>query len=427
LHDSLKSTLRDMFDSLRETTAGQFGDLFAGVDPATYGEGLKEARASYASQINDFQGQIRDLNQQLVDAQKEASQRLIDAIQARKDELQQAFGQLFGGDWLSSATIQTKLDWGKKLGFDDLQKDLQSQVDKFKHWRELLVSLAGKVPPELAKQLEALGPEAVDKLDVLNSGTSEQITQYVATWQDGQNQMQAIANKTTVDTSDITARMADIAKQIADVVSQMAALQYPHELTGEDLINDLQKQMDQWNEYQGLLQSLIDKGLPPALIEQLSQMGPQAIPMLNALNSMTAGKLDEYAKMWQEKEDMITTDTLKHLNQQLDLWFDYGVNIAQNIVKGIKSQGDYLTDYFNALIQNLIEGMQLPPVPQTRDTSKEQPTHIGGSTGTSGGVSLRQFDNPPSQTYNLTVNQAKDESLASTLEKATFRLANRTQ
>jgi len=422
-HDSLLSTIQDMYTSLRETTATQFGDLFAGIDPATYGQGLKDARAAYASQIKDFQGQIGDLNNQLVDAQREASQRLIDAIAARKDELQQAFGQLFGGDWLASATVQTKLEWGKKLGFDDLQKDLQSQVDKFRRWRELLVSLASKVPPELAKQLEALGPEAVDKLEVLNSGTDQQITQYVATWQDGQNQMQAIANKTTVDTSDIMARMSDIVKQIADVMQQMAALQYPKELTGEDLINDLQTQMDQWNTYQDLLQGLIDKGLPPALIEQLSQLGPQAIPMLNALNNMTAGQLDKYVKMWQEKEDTITTDTLKHLNQQLDLWFDYGVNIAQNIVRGIRSQGDYLKDYFTEIVKSLIEENQLPAPPPNRPTGAEGPAHIG--TGSSGGVISTLVNPPANQIYNLTVNQAQGESLPATLEKATFRLVNR--
>jgi hypothetical protein len=120
---------------------------------------------------------------------------------------------------------------------------------------------------------------------------------------------------------------------------------------------------------------------------------------------------------------------LKHLNQQLDLWFDYGANIAQNIVKGIKSQGDYLTDYFNQLIGSLIEGRTLPPVPTTRPTGAEGPTHIGGTTATGPyGEGASLVNAPAGNTiYNMTVNQAKDESLSSTLEKATFRLANRTQ
>jgi hypothetical protein len=424
--------LQNMFSQISDTQTQNFGGIFDGLD-SMIGEGFKQAMDEYNNQMADFRNQIADLNGQLVDAQREAAQRLADAIAERKTQLQQAFGQLFSGSWITGADVTAKLDWGQKLGFDDLEKDLEAQVAKFKHWRDDLTSLAGKVPADLAQQLEDLGPDAVDQLDILNNATDEQLQQYIQTWLDGQNAINAVANKTTVDTSDITARINDILTQIDVVTQKMGSIEMPHQLTGEDIINNLKAQQDQWIEYQGVLQQLIDKGLPMDLIEQLQEMGPQALPYMKALNSMSAEQLKTLADTWDENHKLIYEASVKALNTQLQLWFNYGVNIARNIISGIKSQGDYLADYFAALIKSMLEGVGPPaPPPPPNPVNPKPPFPVGntGTGGSDGGLGKFESSGAPNTQINLhegavTVIAHQDESLQSTLERTAFRLTTK--
>lgn len=425
LEDAIKTgvqNLQDMFSTLMDTNTQNFGGIFDGLDDMV-GEGFKQAMDQYNSSMADFRGQIADLNQQIVDAQAEAQQRLVDAIKQRKDDLQSAMGALFAGDWMQGAAVQTKIEWGQKLGFDDLQKDLESQVTKFARWRADLTSLAAKVPPELAKQLEELGPEAVDKLDVLNNATDDQLAQYVATWQTGQGQIAAVANQTTVDTSDIAARIGTILTQIDEVTKKMGEIQMPHQLTGQDIIDNLKKQQDQWMQYQGLLQDLIDKGLPADLIEQISQMGPQALPFMLALNSMTTEQLKDLKETWEKNHALIYEASVKHLNRQLELWYNYGINIARNIISGIRSQGDYLSDYFRELIKSLLEGIGPPAAPPPPNPTNPNPPYPVGSGPT---------PVPPGSTVggrgdtviNMNIRATQDQSLQSLMNLSAFRLKN---
>lgn len=416
--------LMGMFDNIKSTNVQNFGGLFDGLDNMV-GDNFKSAMDEYNNSMADFRSQIKDLNQQLVDTQQEAQQRLIDAIAQRKDELQQIMGQLFSGDWLSGTIVTTRMEWGQKLGFDDLQKDLESQVTKFQRWRDDLVSLASKVPPDLAKQLEALGPEAVDKLDILNSGTDAQLAAYVATWQQGQAAIAAVANQTTVDTSDITARVNDILTQIDEVTKKMGQLQMPHELTGQDIIDNLKKQQAQWIEYEGIIQGLIDRGLPMELIQQLREMGPQALPYLKALIGMSDEQLGELTKTYQKNQDLINASTLKTLNEQLFLWYQYGKGIANNIIAGIDSEHEKLAKYFKELIMSLLKGIAPPaPPPITPPGANDKPPYPIG--GTPPGPTQSSDPGKIGDTYNYYVNQditaVQDESLMSTLESAAFRI-----
>lgn len=425
--DNLMST----FSSMRDTNVSNFGGIFDGLD-SKVGDAFKSAMDEYNNSVSDFQGQIRDLNQQLADTQKEAQQRLIDAIASRKDELQQIMGQLFGGDWLQGDVVRTKLDWGQQLGFDDLQKDLESQVAKFQRWRKDITELAAKVPPELAKQLEQLGPEAVDKLDILNNATDDQLKQYVATWLTGQTAIAAVANQTTVDTSDIVARTNDILKQIDDVTQKLGALQMPKELTGQDIIDNLKKQQEQWVQYQDLIQTLIDKGLPASFIQQLQQMGPQAIPYLKALVGMSDEQLKELALTWDKNQQLIQDATIKMLNTQLALWFQYGKNIALNIIAGIGSENVALVKYFKELFMSLLKGLPIPSPPPL--VSSPIGTPAVPVVNPSSTTNWRQFESPAGTTDSRTfltveegavqVTAVQDESLQTTLDRASFRFLN---
>lgn len=417
------SSLLDTYNGFKDANTQNFGNLFEGPGNLSdkFGDSFKNAVDTYNSDLADYQSQIADLNNQLADVNKQAF-----------DDMSTSFGQLFSGDFLQSADVQTRLDWGQKLGFDDLEKDLQSQLDKFNRWRSDLTNVAAKVPPELAKQLEALGPDAVDKLDILNGATDDQLKQYVATWKQAQAVIGTAANGAVQNNSVYSDQVNAILTQIDDITKKMGALSKPQGLTGQDVLNDIQGQIDAFGEYQGTLTELANRGLPKELVQQLQQMGPSAEPYLKALNSLTDQQLlgpGGFVDKWTTAGNMITAATNTMMQTQLEIWYQYGANSAAQIIAGVSSQQQPLIDYFTNLFKNLLAGNTTTFTPPTGGGT-------GGGTGTRGGGSHAQFADQylPSGTSggtvitnnnNIEVNAVQDESLQTTMERATFRLGQR--
>lgn len=414
--DSLVSSIQGLFDQYYEMNKSNFGELFGNLDPATYGEGLDQARKEYADQVNELQGQIADLNQQLVDLANE-----------KRDQLAQAFGPLFSGEWLAGTEVQTKIDWGQKLGMDDLIKDLQGQLDKFQNWRNNLTGLAKKIPKEMLKALVALGPEAADKVAILNQATAPELAQYVALWTQSQKAIDDAAKATVFDTADLIKRTNDILTQIDAVLKKLAELEKPHELTGQELQDSIQKQIDEWMKYDDYLNQLLGMGLPAEFVQQLAEMGPKAIPILRALVSMNKDQLDKLVATWDKSHQLIEDSTITMLNRQLSLWFTYGSNIAIEIINGISSQSAALEDYFRQLIISLLEGKKIPPSPFT-DKDKNTTTvgnpnynpYINSPDNTNAGGDNSGYK--PNTQVNMYVTAHKDESLATTLARAAFKM-----
>lgn len=415
--NGLVDSVSGLFDSILQQNQQNFGELFANVDPATYGEGFKQAMDDYRQNVADFQSQLSDLNKQLADLAKQ-----------KTEQLTQAFGPLFSGEWLTGEEVQRKIDWGQKLGFDDLFKDLQGQITKFNNWKNNLTSLAKRIPPALARELAALGPEAADKIAVLNDASDAQLKDYVALWNQSKDSINQAAKSSVFDTQEILDQTALIVAQIQDITTKLADLKMPHELTGQDLIDSIDKQIAQFGDYQNVLQQLIDRGLPAEFVQQLAALGPDALPLLKGLVSMSDDQLKEMVGKWDKSHSMINDATVKMLNEQLTIWFSYGRKIADQMIAGMSSQAGKLTDYFKQIILALLQNKPIPPPPPL-DTTPVTNTHTstsGSTTKLPGEASTAGSNNNNSNTIvHMTVNATADESLDSILRRATFRLENR--
>lgn len=427
IKDDAATKLLDTWNGFRDQMVSAFGSLFGGPTGLgdKIGQAFKDAHDSWQQNVDDLKTQLKDLNSQIVDLNNQAAQQLADAIAARRDELQNSFGSIFDGSWLKSADIQTKVDWGIALGFDDLQKDLQSQVDRFRHWRDTLTSLASKVPADLAKQLEALGPDAIAMLDILNNGTADQIAQYIKTWQEGQAAIMGVANQTTVDTSAITSQIADILKQIDEVTAKLAAATEPKPLTPADIIDDLTKQKQAFVDWQATLDALRKKNLPTALLEQLAALGPDAEPYLLALNQMTTAQLfgkGGFVDTWQTSQQAITTATNAMMNDQLKMWEAHGANIATAIIAGVQSEQQALLNYFRNLFVNLLTGKTTTTGsgPGGADTIRDAQGGYGDKNTTLSYSTPTSGDN-----VSMVVYATQDETLSAALNRARFQLQNR--
>ena len=104
------------------------------------------------------------------------------------------------------------------------------------------------------------------------------------------------------------------------------AVQERDEVSGETLMKNLEGQVKEFGEWQDILQSLSGRGLDSELIEELQDMGPDAIAQVKALNDMSDDELSKYAELWQVKHALAREQAVSELE---DLREETQENIAK--------------------------------------------------------------------------------------------------
>ena len=79
------------------------------------------------------------------------------------------------------------------------------------------------------------------------------------------------------------------------------------------LMKNIQDQVDEFKDWQSVLNSLSARGLNEGLIEELQEMGPSAISEIKALNSMSDSQLQQYATLWSEKHKLAKNKAIDEL------------------------------------------------------------------------------------------------------------------
>ena len=84
------------------------------------------------------------------------------------------------------------------------------------------------------------------------------------------------------------------------------------EVSGDTLFNNLQGQIDEFNDWKSQLDSLASKGIDGGFIDELQEMGPSSIAQIKALNKMSDSQLQQYVTLWSTKyqtaKDRATTE-----------------------------------------------------------------------------------------------------------------------
>lgn len=73
------------------------------------------------------------------------------------------------------------------------------------------------------------------------------------------------------------------------------------EVSSETLMKNLEGQVQEFSEWQDILDQLSARGVDSDLISELQEMGPSAIAQIKALNSMSDDELDKYVSLWSLK------------------------------------------------------------------------------------------------------------------------------
>lgn len=104
------------------------------------------------------------------------------------------------------------------------------------------------------------------------------------------------------------------------------------------LMQNLQDQVYAFSNWRSEIQSLANRGLDEALIDELVEMGPSAAAEIKALNSMTDAELGKYNLLWSQKSAMAREQAIGELE-------DLRVETTDNITKLQEEAAAELDEY----------------------------------------------------------------------------------
>ena len=197
--------------------------------------------------------------------------------------------------------------------------------------------------------------------------------------QDYSNQINKINEDLIKQEENLTKAYADAVDKRAQSLNSFKGLfdafKAEIEVTGGELLDNLESQVDGFKQWQIEIENLSNKAIDEGLLEELRQMGPNALPELKALNSLTADQLSRYSALYQEKSALarkqaetelvgMKNDTDKQIkkmrnvaNAELDLLKYDWVDKIKNITNGTKNEFQTMEDIGRDAGYGLLDGL----------------------------------------------------------------------
>lgn len=195
--------------------------------------------------------------------------------------------------------------------------------------------------------------------------------------------------------------------------------------TADRLIYNMNTQVEGLKLWENQLQELSGKGLSEGLLQELKDAGPEAAANIYSLNQMTAEQLDEFNKLWEEKQeiadrqakkdtqatrdaiDQQISDTRKDYKKQLD---DLAAENASAVAKlneglstGLKSLVEQAGQIGEDIVGSLIAGIQKAGTGETLLDVNVSPAgkNVSASSGSGTSGSTSKTEIAPAQKKEL--------------------------
>lgn len=195
--------------------------------------------------------------------------------------------------------------------------------------------------------------------------------------------------------------------------------------TADRLIYNMNTQVEGLKLWENQLQELSGKGLSEGLLQELKDAGPEAAANIYSLNQMTAEQLDEFNKLWEEKQeiadrqakkdtqatrdviDQQISDTRKDYKKQLD---DLAAENASEVAKlneglstGLKSLVEQAGQIGEDIVGSLIAGIQKAGTGETLLDVNVSPAgkNVSASSGSGTSGSTSKTEIAPAQKKEL--------------------------
>lgn len=122
--------------------------------------------------------------------------------------------------------------------------------------------------------------------------------------------------------------LADRTQEIYNIYGLFDEIPERQRVSGTELMRNLENQISLIEEFYNGLEELTERGVSESLVDEIREMGPSAVDQLNALLKMSDEKLEEYAKLYEEKQQLANEIATKELEE---LRNDTTSQIAQNL------------------------------------------------------------------------------------------------
>ena len=127
------------------------------------------------------------------------------------------------------------------------------------------------------------------------------------------------------------------------------------DVSGKDLVANLESQMDAIERFRDNLAGLQEKGVSGGLLEELAGMGPDAADEIEALNELTAAQLDKYIAMYEEKQKTAEEIAKKFYGVGAEEVEEFRELGTENILAGVKAQDETLDEATREVMEKMIQ------------------------------------------------------------------------
>lgn len=172
---------------------------------------------------------------------------------------------------------------------------------------------------------------------------------------------------------------------------------------------DLSQQINAFNKWQGDLRAIAGRGAPKKLVQELTDLGPDAADKIEVLRKASPKMFNNFIRLWKQKNAAIERETKRDFNDQLKIWQSHGKNMGLKIIAGLESEGGALENTMRKILKNSFNGDLLSQIVaeairdfKANNDLPERPT----GTRTGGTTTTRRTATPISQMTLAQVNKA---------------------
>jgi TP901 family phage tail tape measure protein len=178
------------FDKITAGATKKVKDELEALNGMTLAD-LRKQFAATGEDANQMAQVVDQAGQQAAQSVDQAAQRMTQIWEQFRQENETAFGQLFSGPFFQSETWSLAEEWDVKPTMREINRDLTEQIQKFRKWRSTLSSISKRkgVSPALMKELQGLGPDALDKLEVLRKAAPGAFNSFIRLWRTKQKEI----------------------------------------------------------------------------------------------------------------------------------------------------------------------------------------------------------------------------------------------
>lgn len=236
-------------------------------------ESIRNAYAKTADQVRKVNLEIRKIEQQ------------------HAKELEELAKQRFENDkkWFEEKKYYNQLSLADEL------KALEKVAQKYKQGTEERIYWEHeiyRVKKEISDRLTQINDEYVSKIEEANKRLAESEKQL---------------------TEEYNRAVEDRTRSLYSFAGLFDEIKTESDVTGEQLLANLEGQVKAFEEWQQNIQMLVKRGLDEGLIKELQELGPKAFAEIAALTTLSDEQLQEYAELWRQKHELAKQQAVNEL------------------------------------------------------------------------------------------------------------------